>query len=321
MIRLKAQGYRPRRTIKMALTCGEETNGAFNGAEDLAFHHHDLIDADFALNEGGGGHMTKDGKKLTNGVMAAEKTSQNFTLTTTNPGGHSSRPTPDNAIYELADALEKIQAYSFPIQQNEITRGQFAALGPLEGGEKGAAMTAFAQNPHDEHAIAVLRADPTYNAILHTTCVATLLSAGHATNALPQRATANVNCRIWPGVEPAVIQAELQKVIDDPKVAVTIPERRGPLAKPAPLSPQVMGPFAAVTEKHFPGVKVVPTMAAGATDGEFLGNAGIPTYGLSGMFGTGENMGVHGLNEHIAIASLMEGRDFLFDLVKAYAPQ
>ena len=321
MIRLKKEGYRPKRTIKMALTCGEETNGAFNGAEDLAFHHHELIDAAFALNEGGGGHMTKEGKKLTNGVMAAEKTSQNFTLTTTNGGGHSSRPTPDNAIYELTDALQKIRAYSFPIQQNEITKGQFAALGAVEGGPKGAAMLAFSRNPKDAKAIGVLRADPTYNAILHTTCVATLLSAGHATNALPQRATANVNCRIWPNTEPSVIQAELARVIGNPKVAITIPERRGPLAKPAPLSPEVMGPFAAVSEKHFPGVKIVPTMAAGATDGEFLGNANIPTYGLSGMFGTGENMGVHGLNERIAIKSLMEGRDFLFDLVKAYAPQ
>ena len=321
LIRLKAEGYKPRRTIKMALTCGEETNGAFNGAQDLSLNHRDLIDAAFALNEGGGGLMDVSGKKLINGVMAAEKTSQNFHLEVTNPGGHSSRPTPDNAIYALAAALLKIQAYSFPIQSTEITRGMFAVEGPLRGGPLGAAMTTFAKAPDDPAAIAALRADPSSNAVLHTTCVATLLSAGHATNALPQRAGANVNCRMWPGVTKEAVKAVLEQVIGDPKVAITIPEVRGPPAKAAPMSADVIGPFKAVSQKHFPGVPVAPSMAAGATDGQFLGNAGIPTYGLSGMFMTSENSGIHGLNEHVPVRSLYESRDFLFDLVKAYAPQ
>ena len=319
LVRLKSEGFRPKRTIKMALTCGEETNGSFNGASDLSANHRDLIDAAFALNEGAGGLLSPDGKRLMNGVMVREKTSQNYTLEVTNPGGHSSRPTPDNAIYELADALKRVQGYSFPIQADEVTRGEFAQLGSLRHDAEGAAMTAFSKDPTDMKAAAVIAADPSYGNILHTTCVATLLSAGHATNALPQRARANVNCRIWPGVTPKEVQADLQRVIGDPKVAVTIPEVRGALAKATPLSLEVMGPLKAVSEKHFPGAPVTPVMLAGATDGEFLGNVGIPTYGVSGIFQTAENSGIHGLNEHIPVRGLYEGRDFLFDLVKAYA--
>ena len=321
LIRLRAEGYRPKRTVKMALTCGEETNGAFNGAEDLAFKHKDLIDAAFALNEGGGGLMTKAGKKLINGVQAAEKTSQNFKLEVTNVGGHSSRPTPDNAIYDLSDALLKIGRHSFPVQQTEITRGMAESQGRLMGGELGAAMVAFSKNPNDQKAIAVMKADPSANTLLYTTCVATLVNAGHATNALPQRATANVNCRMWPGVTKEQAMAELDRVIANPKVKITVPEVRGPAAKPSPLSAEVMGPYKAVSEKHFPGVPVAPAMSAGATDGQFIGNAGIPTYGVSGLFMTNENAGAHGLNEHVPVRSLYESRDFLYDLVKAYAPR
>ncbi len=319
MVRLKTEGFRPRRTIKMALTCGEETSGAFNGANDLSSNHRDLIDAAFALNEGAGGLMTHDGRKLMNGVMVREKTSQNYTVEATNPGGHSSRPTPDNAIYELADALKRVQAYSFPIRADDATRAEFAQLGALRHDAEGQAMAAFAKDPADLQAAAVIAADPSYGNILHTTCVATLLSAGHATNALPQRARANVNCRIWPGVRPEEVRADLERVIADPKMTVSIPETRGALAQPSPLSPMVMGPLRTVSEKHFPGVPVTPVMLAGATDGEFLGNVGIPTYGVSGIFQTDENSGIHGLNEHIPVRSLYEGRDFLFDLVKAYA--
>lgn len=321
LIRLKTEGYRPKRTIKMALTCGEETNGAFNGAEDLAFKHKALIDAAFALNEGGGGLMDRSGKKLINGVQAAEKTSQNFRLEVTNGGGHSSRPTPDNAIYELSEALVKISRHSFPVQQTEITRGMAQSQGELMGGPMGAALIAFSRNPKDAEAIARMKSDPSTNTLLYTTCVATLLSGGHATNALPQRAGANVNCRMWPGVTKEETAAELSRVIANPKIKVSVPEVRGPAAKASPLSEEVMGPFKAVSAKHFPGVPVVPAMSAGATDGQFLGNAGIPTYGLSGLFMTNENSGAHGLNERVPVRSLYESRDFLYDLVKAYAPR
>ena len=320
LIRLKAEGYRPRRTIKMALTCGEETNGAFNGAENLSTQHRALIDAEFALNEGGGGLMTRDGKKLINGVQAAEKTSQNFTLTVTNPGGHSSRPTPDNAIYSLSAALLKVGGHSFPVRQTEITRGMAESQGRLMGGELGAAMVAFSKDPNDQQAIAAMKRDPSANTLLYTTCVATLVNAGHATNALPQRAVANVNCRMWPGATKEETTAELAGVIGDPNVKITIPEVRGPPAKASALSDAVMGPIRAVSQKHFPGVPVTPAMSAGATDGQFMGNAGIPTYGVSGLFMTNENAGAHGLNEHVPVRSLYESRDFLYDLVKTYAP-
>ena len=319
LIRLKTEGFKPKRTIKMALTCGEETNGAFNGAQDLSTNHRALIDAEFALNEGGGGLMTRDGKKLINGIQAAEKTSQNFTLTVTNPGGHSSRPTPDNAIYQLSEALLKISRHSFPVQQTEITRGMAKSQGELMGGEQGAALIAFSKNPNDQAAIARMKTDPSNNTLLYTTCITTLVSAGHATNALPQRATANVNCRMWPGVTKEEVSAELARTIGDPGVKITVPEVRGPAAKPSPLSASIMGPLKAVSEKHFPGVPVVPAMSAGATDGQFMGNAGIPTYGVSGLFMTNENAGAHGLNEHVPVRSLYESRDFLYDLVKAYA--
>ena len=320
LIRLKREGYRPRRTIKMALTCGEETNGAFNGAEDLSTRHRALIDAQFALNEGGGGLMAADGRKLINGLQAAEKTSQNFTLEVTNPGGHSSRPEPVNAIYELSDALSKISRHSFPIKQTEITRDMAETQGRLMGGRLGTALIAFSRNPNDQAAIEVIKGEPSSNTLLYTTCIATLLNAGHATNALPQRATANVNCRMWPGTTKEEVKGELDRVIGDPKVKITWPEVRGPAAKPSPLSPEIMGPLKAVSERHFPGVPVIPSMSAGATDGQFLGNAGIPTYGVSGLFMTNANAGAHGLNEHVPVRSLYESRDFLYDLVKAYAP-
>ena len=211
-------------------------------------------------------------------------------------------------------------AHSFQVKQTEITRDMAATQGRLMGGELGAAMVAFSKNPSDAAAIAAMRRDPSANTLLYTTCVATLASAGHATNALPQRATANVNCRMWPGATKEETAAELAAVIGDPNVKITIPEVRGPPAKASPLSDTVMGPIRTLSQKHFPGVPVGASMSAGATDGQFLGNAGIPTYGVSGLFMTNENAGAHGLNEHVPVRSLYESRDFLYDLVKAYAP-
>ena len=319
LVRLRQSGFRPRRTIKMALTCGEETNGAFNGAEDLSQNHRDLIDAAFALNEGGGGLLSPQGARVIHGVQAGEKTSQNYRLEVTNPGGHSSRPTPDNAIYHLAAALTKVQGYSFPVQSSPVTRASFAKLGTLRSDPVGPAMVAFAKDPADAKAAATIATDPTYNAVLHTTCVATMLDGGHATNALPQRARANVNCRIWPGVDQESVRVELERVVADPQVKVTTLEIRGPFAKPPPLTREVMGPIEALSAKHFPGVPVVPQLTAGATDGQFLSNADIPTYGVSGLFADPATAGVHGLNERVRVRSLYESRDFLYDLVKAYA--
>ena len=322
LIRFKTEGYKPRRTLKMALTCGEETSGAFNGAEYLAKNKRDLIDAAFALNEGAGGQLDKvGGKPFVHTVLAAEKMSQNYRLEVTNPGGHSSRPVPDNAIYHLARAVDKISAYEFPVQFNDANRAFFTGMAPLVGGEKGAAMTALVANPADAKANAILSADPSYHAMLRTACVATMLNAGHATNALTQRATANINCRIFPGVSRDEVQATLAKVIDDPAVKITVPEVRGEPVTSPPLTPQIMGPVEKISAKMWPGVPVIPLLQPGATDGQFMTPAGIPTYGISGFFTDPDGGGIHGLNERMPVKGLYDGRDFLYQLVKLYADQ
>ena len=318
MVRLKEEGFKPRRAVKMALTCGEETSTALNGANYLASHERDLIDAEFALNEGGGGRLDADGKRLALTIQAAEKFPQSYQLEVTNPGGPSSRPVPDNAIYRLAAGLLKVSAYQFPFQASDITRAYFGKMAPQVGGDMGRAMTAFANG--DMSAAKTLTADPTYNSVLHTTCVATLLSAGHAENALPQRADANINCRIFPGTGVEDVRAKLAELVADPEIKVTTKNRRSDVPKgPQPLAPQVFKPVETVAAKMWPGVPVVPFMSAGATDGAFLTPAGIPTYGVSGIFGDADGNGAHGLNERMRVRSVYEGRDFLYQVVKIYA--
>lgn len=322
LVRLKQQGFRPRRDIKMALTCGEETSGAFNGASWLATHERALIDAAFALNEGAGGRLDANGKPIALNVEAGEKFPQDYVLEVTNPGGHSSRPTPDNAIYRLAYALLHVANYKFPVEFTDASKAYFAKTGPLVGGQMGAAMIAVAHDPTDLNDARIIETDAGYNGMLHTTCVATMLDAGHATNALPQRARANVNCRIFPGTSAEQVKQKLTEVIGDPKVSVTMREARSEVTKsPPPLTPQIMEPITASAAKIWPGVPVIPVLTAGATDGAFLAPVGIPTYGVTGMFGDPDGNGVHGLNERIRVKSLMDGRDFLFDLVKTYAMQ
>jgi acetylornithine deacetylase/succinyl-diaminopimelate desuccinylase-like protein len=321
LIRYKQEGYKPRHTLKLALTCGEETSGAFNGAQYLAANKRDLIDAAFALNEGAGGQLDEHGKPFVHTVLASEKVSQNFRLEVTNPGGHSSRPVPDNAIYHLARAIDKISRYEFPVQFNDANRAFFTRMSSIVGGPTGQAMTALVANPADAEANALLSKDASYHAMLRTTCVATLLDAGHATNALPQRARANINCRIFPGVSRDEVQATLAKIIDDPAVKIDVPEVRGPPAASPPLTPQIMGPIEKLSGQMWPGVPVIPLLQPGATDGQFLTPAGIPTYGVSGFFTDRDGGGVHGLNERIPVKGLYDGRDFLYQLVKLYADQ
>jgi len=321
LIRYKQEGYRPRHTIKLALTCGEETSGAFNGANYLATQHKDWIDAAFALNEGAAGMLDANGKRLSLNIEAAEKVYQDFALTTTNPGGHSSRPVPDNAIYEMADALKKVSGVEFPVMLNDATRGYFTRSAPIVGGEAGAAMTAIVANPSDAAANAVLSKDKMWHSMLRTTCVATLISGGHAVNALPQKVTANINCRIFPGVKVEDVQQALITAIGDPKVAVTVNEPRSP-ATPAPtLGADRLKPIEAVANELYPGTPVVPIMSTGATDGIYLSAAGIPTYGVEGMFVDPDEGNIHGLNERIRVQSLMDGRRFQYKLVKLYADQ
>jgi acetylornithine deacetylase/succinyl-diaminopimelate desuccinylase-like protein len=325
MMRLKEEKFAHTRTIKMALTCGEETSTAFNGASYLASHERALIDAEFALNEGGGGHLGADNKPLIMTIQAAEKFPQNYTLEVTNPGGHSSRPVKKNAIYQLAAGLTKISQYEFPIEATDITKEFFRKMagqekGDQKNGEMGAAMAAFAANPKDEKAAATIATDPSFNGVLHTTCVATLLSAGHANNALPQRADANINCRIFPGTTPEQVRAKLAEIVGDPEIKITLTDHRSDVPKgPQPLNPKVFGPVEQLTAKYWPGVPVVPQMSAGATDGAFLTPAGIPTYGVSGIFGDADGGGAHGLNEHVRIDAVYKGRDFAYEIVKIYA--
>ena len=319
MVRFKQEGYKPRRGIKLALTCGEETPNTFNGVSYLLEHHRTLIDAAFALNEGGGGRLDpKTGAYQYNGIQAGEKLYQDFTLETVNQGGHSARPTPDNAIYQMVQALAKIQAFEFPVEFNEVTRGFFAKYGEIVGGAEGADMKAAAANG-DAAAVTRLKKNPTLNGILHTTCIPTMIDGGHAYNALPQHVTANVNCRIFPGHEAEEVRQTLIRTIGDAGVKVAFqaePEKGGP---PPPLTPDIMGPIEKLTSELFPGVPVVPAQSSGGTDGRFLTPAGVPTYGVSGIFSDGATSNAHGLNERIRVQSLMESREFLYQLTKMYA--
>jgi acetylornithine deacetylase/succinyl-diaminopimelate desuccinylase-like protein len=318
MVRLRREGLRPRRTIKMALTCGEETSNRVNGVDYLLRNHRQWVAADFAINEGAGGVLSAEGRPIALNMQAGEKIHQVFTLTVTNPGGHSSRPVPENAIYRLSAAMGRLAAFQFPIQITPVTRANFEAMAPIIGGEMGAAMAAIARNPNDTAARATLASDPTYNAVMRTTCVATQLDGGHAPNALPQRAVATLSCRVMQGATPEQVQAELQRVLADPQVAVEIVRRREGSQAPR-LTREIMAPVERAAARLWPGVPIVPMMTAGATDGRFLNTAGIPTYGMSGMFSAPGETNAHGLNEKIRVQSLYEGRDFLEAIVRDYA--
>jgi acetylornithine deacetylase/succinyl-diaminopimelate desuccinylase-like protein len=318
MIRLR-EGHRPKHTVKMALTCGEEAGAVFNGAEYLSAHERSLIDAQFALNEFAYGVLDAQGRRVVMEIEAGEKTDQDYELKVTNPGGHSSRPLPNNAIYHLAAGMTRLGNYDFPVQLNDTTRTYFSRMAGIVGGGQGTAMEALVANPQDAHAAAVIAEDPRLNAMLRTTCVATLMSAGHATNALPQRAEANVNCRIFPGVAVEDIRKALVRIVDDPEISVTTVLPSDPAVVPPPLTPAIMKPIEEVTRQIYPGIQVVPVLQSAGTDAIYLAHAGIPTYGISGMF-VEPNLGnIHGLNERIAVQSLYDGRDFLFSLVKRYA--
>jgi acetylornithine deacetylase/succinyl-diaminopimelate desuccinylase-like protein len=265
--------------------------------------------------------LDANGKRVMMGVQAGEKTTQNFRLEVTNPGGHSSRPVKNNAIYHLAGALKGIEHYEFPIKLNDTTRAYFSRMATVVGGEAGAAMTKLVADPTDAAAAAKVAEDPTWNGMLHTTCVATMLDAGHATNALPQRARANVNCRIYPGEPVESVRQALEQAAADPEVKVSTLETRGPASVVPPLTREIMGPIEKVSAHIYPGVPVIPLLQPGATDGQFLSPAGIPTYGINGLFLDPDLGGIHGLNERVRVQSLYDGRDFLYELVKIYAAQ
>ena len=319
LMRFKQSGYHPKRTIKLALTCGEESTRAFNGAQWLATNKPQLIAAAFALNEGGGGRTDGHGKLLVQSIQVGEKAVQNYRAETVNAGGHSSIPIRDNAIYQLAAALTKVRDYEFPVKLSDTTRAYFAKLGATRGDEMGAAMVTLSKNADDAAAAAAVSKDRSYHSMLRTTCVATMLEGGHADNALPQRAAATINCRIFPGETVQSTQAALIEAINDPGVKITAVQPIRPDAVPPPLDPSILGPAEKLVTKYFPGVPLIPSMSTGGTDGIYLEAIGIPVYGAPGGWGDPDGNGTHGLNEHRSVRSVFIGRDFLTDLIKVYA--
>jgi acetylornithine deacetylase/succinyl-diaminopimelate desuccinylase-like protein len=317
LIRMKQEGYVPDRDIIIALTADEES-GAFNGVDWLVQNHKELIDAGIGINEGGGGTL-RDGKPLFNTIQLAQKITTNYTLQATNRGGHSSVPRKDNAITSLADALSRIGRYEFPVQLSEVTREFFAKTALSETPAMARAMKALVANPKDKAAVQVVASDEKYSSMLRTTCVATMLSGGHATNALPQLAEANINCRLYPTDSPEYVRSALAAAIKDTSVKVLIKTQRPP-SPPAKLSPEIKEPVTRVTRELFGDIPVIPTRSTGANDSRFLLAIGIQSYGVSGLFADPKtDARAHGRDERIRMQSYYEGQEFLYRLTKLLA--
>ncbi len=317
-IRLHSEGYKPDRDIILALTADEE-GGSYNGVAWLLKNHLDLIDADYILNPDAGDFEMDRGKRLLVGIQASEKLYADFQLEVRNKGGHSSLPTHDNAIYQLAAGLTRLDHYQFPFELNEVTRGYFSKEADIVGGQPGADMRALLRTSPDRAAIDRLSAVPFYNARMRTTCVATRLNAGDANNALPGFARAIVNCRILPGHPPEEIRRQLVGILADPRISVTLVDNSGlgPKANPpSPLRPDVISGLEKVVNEMWPGVPVVPVMDAGASDGAISRAAGIPTYGVPGVFIDINDDRSHGRDERLPVASFYEGLDFYYRFIK-----
>lgn len=314
VIQMKKEGYVPDRDIIVALTADEE-GGCCNGARWLVQNHRDLVDASYVINEGGGGDI-RNGKPFLNAVEATQKVFAVFTVTAHNKGGHSSLPRPDNAIYELAQGLVNFSTYAFPVQFNEVTRTFFERTATIEKPEMGAAMRALLKNPNDAKANAIVSKDVVYNTTLRTTCVATMLSGGHALNALPQTATASINCRMLPNTDPAGVRDAIVKALGDTALTVS-PAPPMSQTKPSPLLPEVMGPIETITKQMFGNIPVIPTMLGGATDAQPWRALGIPAYGVSGLMEDPTDVRAHGRDERMLVKSFFDGQEFLYRLTKA----
>jgi acetylornithine deacetylase/succinyl-diaminopimelate desuccinylase-like protein len=325
LIRFKKEGYKPDRDIILALTADEE-GGKSNGIDWLLKNHRDLIDAEMVFNHDGGGILSEHGKPQMMTVDATEKLYADFQVSTTDPGGHSSLPRPDNAIYSLTDALSRLEHYQFPFELNKITRVYYERMAKIETPERAADMRAILKDPPDADAVARLSRDPIDNSTIHTTCVATRLNAGHANNALPQRAEANVNCRILPGHSAEEVRQKLIEVFADPKITVRYVDNMGNVFDrasdrksfaPPPLRRDVFDPLEKVTAEMWPGIPVIPDMATGASDGVYTMAAGIPTYQISGIAIDRDDIRAHGRDERLGINSFYEGVDFYYRFLKA----
>jgi acetylornithine deacetylase/succinyl-diaminopimelate desuccinylase-like protein len=318
LIRLKQEGFKPARDIVIALTADEE-GGSANGVAWLLQNHRDLIEADYCLNTDGGGGELRKGKRIANELQTSEKVYLSFRLETRNSGGHSSLPSKDNAIYHLAEGLARLAKFDFPVRLNETTRAFFERMATVETGDLARDMHAVTATPPDGAAVSRLSAaSPYYNALMRTTCVATRLEAGHADNALPQTAAAVVNCRLLPDESPADVQRALVTVLADPAIAVT------PIAEPrpspaSPLRPPIVQAVERITEQMWPGVAVIPIMSTGATDGLSLRRAGIPVYGVSGLFDDIDDVRAHGKDERMGVRDFFDGVEFMYRLTKTLA--
>lgn len=320
LLRMKREHVVPQRTLILALTAGEEGGGGYNGMDWLLKNHRDLIDAAFALNVDAGDPVIKNGKPLLRALQTSEKIYQSFSLEITDKGGHSSLPTPYNAIARLADAIGRVSRFTFPVRLTETTRIFFERSANLETGQKAADMRAIAKDQRDSASAARLSESPLYNAELRTTCVPTMIEGGHAPNALPQRARAVVNCRIIPSETAGEIKAELVRVVNDDSVRVTgINEGSAAVPSPSPLTSEIVQPVEKVTQKLWPGVPVIPVMDTGASDGAYLRAAGIPTYGISGVFLDIDDLRAHGRDERIIVKSFYDGVEYTYQLVREFA--
>jgi acetylornithine deacetylase/succinyl-diaminopimelate desuccinylase-like protein len=324
-IRLKREGFVPDRDIILALTADEE-GGKSNGVDWLVKNHRDLVDAEFVLNADAGGLNTEKGKPVNLGVEATEKLYADYQLSVTNPGGHSSLPKKDNAIYHLANALGRLGEYQFPFELNAVTRGYFEAMAKIQTGQVASDMSGVLKMPADMGAVGRLSENPVYNSTMRTTCVATMVQAGHARNALPQRAEANVNCRILPGHTPAEVRSELTKVFADPTITVKLVNDAGALSDrgenevsvtPPPLNQEVFGALRTVVGQMWPGLQIVPEMETGASDSKITMSAGMPSYGFSGMGIDGDDVRAHGRDERIGVESFYTGVNFDYRFLKA----
>ncbi len=318
LIEYARAGFKPERDIILALTTDEEVSDSpHNGIRYLLQNHRDLIDAELAINEGGGGAL-RNGRPFRMGVQLAEKIYQTYVLEVTDRGGHSAAPRRDNPIYRLAGALQRLGSFDFPARLNAITRANFERLAASESPPVAAAMRALLAGNTGPQALAPLSSNPSYNAQMRTTCVATLLQAGHAENALPQSARATVNCRILPDEPIAEVGRTLARVIADEKVTIT-PKGRAVASPPSPPRLEVLNAVRALAVEMWPGVALNTTMSAGYTDSRWLRNAGIPAYGVSGLFSASGNNGVHGRNERVGVKEIYDCKTFLYRLVKRLA--
>jgi len=325
LIRLKKEGFKPDRDIILALTADEE-GGSANGVDWLLKHHRDLVDAAFVLNHDGSSIVSDHGRQLYYELDGTEKVYGDYQLVVTNPGGHSSLPVPDNAIYALADGLGRVEKYEFPFELNPVTRGYYEQMATIETGQRAADVRAILRTPPDPAAIVRLSKDAIDHSIMHTTCVATRLEGGHANNALPQRAGAVVNCRILPGHSPEEVRQDLVRVLADPRITVKYIDDNGQVQDkasdrkgypPPPLNPEIMKPLERLVSKDWPGLKVVPNMSVGASDGVYTSADGLPTYTITGIEIDKDNERAHGRDERLGVKAFYKGNEFYYQFLKA----